>query len=142
MVTLMALNLPGMTGTTDAYVLDANNTRNQFIRLGDAFTVVLDWTLNGAAVSLGNPTNVWHVRARLDSIGAPDVELQLVPEYMTNFVATPGHAYRAQITPTVPVAGLVEGVYELTVLLDLRRADGTRLPAQGFQSAPDVNFYS
>lgn len=142
MVTLMALNLPGMTGTMGVQVLDAGGTPTDFIKLGTAFTVRLDWTINGAGVALGNPTNQWHVRARLDSIGAPDVELELAPPFVTNFVTTPGHAYQGNITPTIPVPGLVEGVYELVVLLDLRDSAGARLPAQGFQSGPNINVYS
>jgi hypothetical protein len=142
MVRIMPLDLPGMTGTMDVKVRDASGAETQFIQVGQSFTIELDWTINGAAVALGDPANQWHVRGRLESVGPPAFERQLAQEFVTNFVPTPGHAYTASITPTGAADQPGEGVYELAVLLDLRRPNGTRLPARGFQDGIQLDFFS
>jgi len=131
-----------MTGAINVKVRDASGTETQFIQVGKPFTVELDWTVKGPGTVLGNPTNQWHVRARLESVGPPPFEAQLVPEQVTNFVPVDGHPYQVQITPAVPVPGLGEGVYELAVVLDLRRQNGTRLPVHGFVDGIQLDFFS
>src|SRR6266540_3139499 len=93
-------------------------------------------------LALADPANQWHVRGRLESVGPPAFERQLAQEFVTNFVPTPGHAYTASITPTGAADQPGEGVYELAVLLDLRRPNGTRLPARGFQDGIQLDFFS
>src|SRR6266511_2310855 len=161
MVRIMPLDLPGMTGTMDVKVRDASGAETQFIQVGQSFTIELDWTINGAAVALGDPANQWHVRGRLESVGPPACArfpgrdptglLQLTRSGPTGAL----HRWGRDTQPTRPASGREGGFVasdetqtsgqlseepsdDLTRIPDLSPATGERLRRAGVRTYADL----